>query len=102
MRVIKPVTLKRYGERYREAAAWLEGWLAVAKAASWENISDVRKAYRSADAAVVESGSTVTIFSVKGNKYRLIVAIHYESQRIYIRDFMAHAEYDSQAWKRRH
>jgi len=33
---------------------------------------------------------------------RLIVAIHYNTGRVYIRDFMTHAQYNSQAWKNRH
>jgi mRNA interferase HigB len=102
VRVIKPTTLKSYYEKHRDAESWLKGWLVVARAAEWEGLSDVRKTYKKADAAKVESGSTVTIFDVKGDRYRLIVAIHYNTQRIYIRDFMTHEEYNNQLWKKRH
>ena len=34
--------------------------------------------------------------------YRLIVAIRYNTQRVYVRDFMTHEEYNKQLWKRRH
>jgi mRNA interferase HigB len=44
----------------------------------------------------------VTVFNVAGNKYRLIVAIHYRIQTVFIRDFLTHAEYSKQAWKGRH
>jgi mRNA interferase HigB len=102
MRVIKPLTVRRYYEKHRDAGAWLKSWLVVAKAARWRSLEDVRRTYRRADTATVASGSTVTTFDVKGNRYRLIVAIHYNMQRVYIRDFMTHEEYNSQLWKRRH
>ena len=35
-----------------------------------------------------------TIFNIKGNRYRLITIIHYRHQRIYIKKFLTHAEYD--------
>jgi mRNA interferase HigB len=102
MRIIKPLAVKGYYEKHRNAEAWLKGWLVVAKAARWQSLNDVRKAYKKADMARVGSGSTVTIFDVKGDQYRLIVSIHYNTQRIYIRDFMTHAEYNNQLWKKRH
>jgi len=101
MRIIKPLTVKRYYEKHRDAESWLKSWLLVAKGARWRSLEDVRKTYKRADAAKVQSGSTVTIFDVKGNTYRLIVAIHYNTQRVYIRDFMTHEEYSNQLWKRR-
>lgn len=102
MRVIKPAALRSYWLVHADAKAWLNNWLRLVQQASWQNINDVRLTFRSADAATVNSGSTVTIFNVKGNKYRLIVAIHYNTQRVYIRDFMTHTEYDSMKWKDRH
>ena len=34
-----------------------------------------------------------------GNKARLIVAVHYNTQRVYIRYILTHAEYDRNKWK---
>jgi HigB_toxin, RelE-like toxic component of a toxin-antitoxin system len=36
---------------------------------------------------------------LKGNRYRLIVSIDYESQLIYIKYVLTHAEYDKENWK---
>ena len=102
MRIIKPLTVRKYYAKHRDAESWLKTWMVVAKAATWRNLNEVQKTYKTADSAGVKSGSTVTIFDVKGNKYRLIVAIHYDAQRIYVRDFMTHAEYNNQQWKKRH
>jgi len=102
MRIIKPLTVKRYYEKHRDAEPWLKAWLVVAKAAKWQSLDDVRKSYKKADVAKAQSGCTVTIFDVKGNKYRLIVSIHYNTERLYVRDFMTHAEYNNDLWKKRH
>ena len=45
------------------------------------------------------SGSTVTVFNIRGNKYRLLVAIHYNRQRVYVLRLLRHAEYSKGLWK---
>lgn len=102
MRVIKPVTLRQYGERHRDAREALRVWFVTAESARWKSIADVRVTYPHADAAKVGSGATVTIFNIKGNAYRLITAIHYSTGIVFIRDFLTHAEYSKGAWKDRH
>jgi mRNA interferase HigB len=34
------------------------------------------------------------IFDIRGNKYRLAVAIHYRGERIYVRFIGTHRDYD--------
>ena len=102
MRVIKPSTLRAYASRHPAARAGLNQWLAITDRADWRSIVDVRRTYPHADSAVVGSGATVTIFNVGGNHFRLVVAIHYNTRRVYVRDFLTHAEYDRQTWKGRH
>ena len=99
MRVIKPITVETYWARHRDAQIPLTQWLTKTSAARWQNIDDVRQTYPHADAVKVASGATVTVFNIKGNAYRLIVAIHYNTQIVFIRDFLTHAEYDKNQWK---
>ena len=47
----------------------------------------------------VASGRTVVVFNVRGNRYRLVTAIHYNRQIIYTLRFMTHAEYSKNRWK---
>lgn len=41
----------------------------------------------------------MTVFDIGGNKYRLVTAIHYNRQLIYVLRIMTHAEYDKEKWK---
>lgn len=43
----------------------------------------------------------VTIFDVGGNRYRIAAVIHYDKQRLYVRQVMTHAEYDRNDWRKK-
>ena len=87
--------------KHPTAAASLRGWLRTAAHAQWRSIMDVRRAFPHADAVVVGSGRTVTIFNIGGNSFRLITAIHYNTGKVFVREFLTHAEYNRDAWKGR-
>ena len=71
----------------------------VTESAEWRNLLDVRRAFHHADAVTVGSGRTVVVFNIAGNHYRLITAIHNNTQLVYALRFLTHAEYDRDAWK---
>ena len=60
----------------------------------FETYSELRQVFPSADKV-----GKLTIFNIGGNKYRLIVAIHYNREIVYIRDILTHNEYDKGKWK---
>ena len=97
MRIIASGTLKAYGRTHRDAQKPLELWARAVLVAQWQSLEDVRKTYPHADACRAHSGATVTVFNIKGNAYRLVVAIHYATQIVFIRDFMTHAQYSKDA-----
>ncbi|MBP1468305.1 type II toxin-antitoxin system HigB family toxin [Candidatus Chloroploca sp. M-50] len=41
----------------------------------------------------------LTVFNIGGNNVRLIAAIHYNRQKIYIRAVLTHDDYDADRWK---
>lgn len=84
---------------YEDAEKPLTAWYKTVCEASWDNIDDVRNTYRTADPVQVKSKRTVTVFNIKGNAYRLITAIHYNTQTIYILKVLTHKEYDKERWK---
>jgi len=60
---------------------------------------DVKRTFTSADALEVDSGRTVVVFNIAGNKFRLITAIHYNVAKVFILRFLTHAEYSKNKWK---
>jgi mRNA interferase HigB len=92
--VISRKALKEAGTRHAGLEAALDTWYRTAKKAQWKSLSDVRKTYSHADAV-----GEYTVFNIKGNEYRLIVKINYQTGRIFIRHVLTHAEYDKDRWK---
>jgi mRNA interferase HigB len=96
MRVIARKTLKRYidslkGSKDQKAVkSALDSWFEEVRQADWKSPADVVKAY--ANASIV--GSDRVIFNIKGNDYRLVIAIHYRLRIVFIKWLGSHAEYD--------
>jgi mRNA interferase HigB len=96
MRVIARGTLRRFVEKLRghkdqrAVKSALDAWFYEAEQAHWKNPADVRKAY--ANASVVSAERVV--FNIKGNDYRLVAAINYRLQIVFIKWLGSHAEYD--------
>ncbi len=101
MRIISRRGLREFARRYPDAADPLDKWRRVLRAAEWQNLQDVRRVYPHADMVTVASGRIVTVFNICGNKYRLIVAVHYNRQRVYVLRLLRHAEYSKGFWKER-
>lgn len=97
--VITRKRLDAYAAGFPDAAGFLDAWRLAAKRAKWRNLADVRRQYPHADPVKVGSGGTATVFNVCGNKYRLVVAIHYDAQRVYVLRMMTHARYSKGRWK---
>jgi mRNA interferase HigB len=62
-----------------------------AKEAEWTGPNDIKTQYHSA--SIIGNGRVV--FNIKGNKYRLIVAIKYNFKIVYIRFIGTHRQYDA-------
>lgn len=90
MRVISSATLRDFWLIYRDAEQPLKAWLSEAKDADWQRPADILRRFPSAD---VIPGNRI-IFNIKGNHYRLIVKIHYNTGVVYIRFVGTHADYD--------
>lgn len=62
----------------------------MARVAQWRSPADVKHRYP--DASIIRNNRVV--FNIKGNDYRLVVAVHYGTQRVFIRFVGPHREYD--------
>lgn len=90
MRVIAVSTLRRFWEIHPAAGQPLKAWFDEATQATWAQPADIKAQYRSA--SVLKNRRVV--FNIKGNDYRLIVAIAYKLGVVYIKFIGTHAEYD--------
>ena len=68
----------------------LEAWYAEAGKASWKDPAELKEQFRSAS---IVSGERV-VFNIKGNDYRLVVAINFHYQILLIIWLGTHKEYD--------
>ena len=91
--------MKGWAARFPDAAESLTAWLKIATQAAWRTLAEVRQIYPHADPVAVASGRTVVVFNIRGNRYRMVNAIHYNRQAIYTLRFMTHAEYSKDRWK---
>lgn len=82
--------LRQFWVQHRDAEIMLKAWYAEAEDAQWEKPQDVLDRFGSAD--ILPDNRVV--FNIKGNHYRLIVKIHYNTGIVYIRFVGTHAEYD--------
>ena len=80
--------------RFPKAAEPLKHWANAVRAAGWKNPSTLKADFGSADFV-----GDLTVFNVGGNKYRLIVFVHYLRQIVYIKHILTHEEYDEGEWK---
>ena len=59
----------------------------------FNNLEELKQTFRSVD--YVRTGSQgLYVFDIAGNRYRLITAIHFNRQRIFIRAILTHSQYD--------
>jgi mRNA interferase HigB len=99
VKVIKPATVRQWARKHPTAESSLFGWLALIKAAKFKDFVALRQVYRSADQVQVASGRNVIVFNISGNNYRLIAAVHFNTQRVFALRFLSHAEYSKDHWK---
>ena len=94
MHVITRKKLLDFVQKHPDCKAGIETWYRIIKHSHFNTFAELRKAFPSADQV-----EKFTVFNIGGNKARLIAAIHYNTQRVYIRHTLTHAEYDRDKWK---
>jgi mRNA interferase HigB len=86
--------LNKFAAIHPDAKSSLQHWYKVMKSAQFRNFAELRATFPSADQV-----GKLTVFNVGGNKVRLIAAIHYNRQKVFIRAVLTHSEYDEERWK---
>jgi mRNA interferase HigB len=95
MRIIARRTLREFveGRRgYKDHAALkaaVDAWFNEIKKARWSTTADVKASYATANIV-----SAQIVFNLKGNDYRLVVAVDFEKSIVWIKWIGTHKDYD--------
>lgn len=96
MRIISRRTLREFAESregnkdHSGLKSALDAWFAETSRADWKTTADVKRLY--AIASIVSADRIV--FNIKGNDYRLIVAVDFEKGIVWIKWIGTHRDYD--------
>lgn len=93
MHIITRKRLNEFVEKHPDAKPAIQHWYKVMKPGKFRSFTELRAKFPSADKV-----GKMTVFNI-GNNVRLIAAIHYNRQKIYIRAVLMHDEYDEGKWK---
>ena len=91
MRVIAVAALRAFWQQHPDAEQPLKAWFEEASKAAWTQPSDIKTQYRSA--SILKNRRVA--FNIKGNECRLIVAIAYQLQIVYVKFIGTHQQYDA-------
>jgi mRNA interferase HigB len=92
------ITRKRlidFAHKHPDARSPLDHWHAIISKTEYVSFADLRTTFPSVDQV-----GRFTVFNIGGNKYRLVVAIHYNRKKVYIRHVLTHAEYNRDQWRK--
>ena len=95
MHVISRKKLLEAARTHGEIGESLDSWYRVAKKAEWKNLMEVKRVLPSADAV-----GKFAVFNIKGNSYRLVTEINYQTGRVFLRHVLTHAQYSRAGWKK--
>ena len=94
MHIITRKRLLDFANKHPNTATSLDAWYRIVKHNKITSFSKLREIFPSVDKV-----GNLTVFNIGGNKIRLIAAVHYNTQCLYIRHVLTHKEYDKEKWK---
>jgi mRNA interferase HigB len=92
VRVISNRKLLEFSGIHETAAKPLQAWRLAILNGTFSSHAHLKTTFNTVDKA-----GNFYIFDIGGNKYRVVAAIHFNRQILYVRHVMTHAEYDR--WK---
>jgi mRNA interferase HigB len=96
MRIIARRTLREFvdslaGHKDQPAVkASLDAWFDEVRKARWRSAVGVKRSYATASVVTAER----IVFNIKGNAYRLVVAVDFEKHIVWIKWIGTHKDYD--------
>ena len=95
MHVISRKALRGFWRKHPDSQTPLARWFKLISTQEFRNFAELRAVFPSADQV-----ENLIVFNIGGNKYRLIVSIHFNCGRVYVRHILTHTEYDKGRWKK--
>jgi mRNA interferase HigB len=89
VRVISNKRLVDFALRHPDAATPLQLWRKIVEATDYTHFAALRSSFNAVDHV-----GDHYVFDIGGNKYRLVAAIHFNRQMLFVRHIFTHAEYD--------
>jgi mRNA interferase HigB len=93
--IISRKALIQFWEKHPDSKTSLSRWFKVVKTTEFHSFNELRDVFPSADKV-----QDWIVFNIGGNKYRLIVSVHFNRGKVYIRHVLTHTEYDRGDWKK--
>ena len=90
MHLISRKMLKEFWATHPDAEMPLRSWAKEVESAQWANPAALKAMYR--NASILDDKRVV--FNICGNKYRLVVWVHYHRRVVMTRWIGSHKEYD--------
>lgn len=87
--------LSAFSVTHPTARSWLKVWITDTKGARWATPQDIRQRYNTASFL---SGSRV-VFNVKGNDFRLVTTVAYQTQIVVVNWIGTHGDYSKVNWE---
>ena len=89
MRILARSTLRDFWEQYPDAETGLKTWFTKIRKTEYKAPAEVIRDFKGADYV-----NGFIVFNIAKNKYRLVVALRYDTQICYIHFIGTHHEYD--------
>ena len=90
MRIIAKSTLREFWKVHPDSEIPLKTWHKIVEKANWRNPHDVKDIFL--DASII--GHNRVVFNIKGNKYRIVVYVIFQTRKVFIRFVRTHNAYD--------
>jgi len=87
--VISKKALETFWLKHPASTAPLEAWYRIVRGSNFANFVEIEHAFNSADYV-----PPYVVFDLGGNNFRVISVIHFNRQKLYVREVLTHAEYD--------
>lgn len=89
MHVISRKALETFWLKHPGAKTPLETWYKLVNAANFESFNAIKHIFNTADYV-----PPYTVFDIGGNNFRVICVIHFNRQKLYVREVFTHSAYD--------